>query len=142
MIHFIPLHREFLIMKIVNVEVASDLYKAGVTEDGQDYIAENYFVVVEYANGEVFRHTETFLGCRVEEAGPEDEDWGCVNFADVRLEAQAKAERLCARVQEAVVKGRTLDERCWHFYRTIYGSGAYLQEVAEQTPRQRAGEPD
>jgi hypothetical protein len=140
MIHFIPTQREFLIMKIVNVEVASDLYKAGVTEDGQDYIAENYYVAVEYANGEVYAHNEVFLGCRVEEY---DEDgYGGTCFHDVRLEAQAQAERLCARVQAAVKAGKALDERYWRFYRTVYGSGAYLQEVAEMTPRQRAGEPD
>lgn len=129
-------------MKIVNVEIGSDLYKAGVTEDGQDYIAENYFVAVEYANGEVYAHNEVFLGCRVEEP-PADDDWACgPHFVDVRLEAQAKAERLCARVQAAVKAGKALDGRFWHFHRTVYGSRAYLQEVAEQTPRQRAGEPD
>ena len=37
-----------------HVAVASDLYKAGVTEDGEDFLAEVYYVVVEVADGSRF----------------------------------------------------------------------------------------
>jgi hypothetical protein len=124
--------------KIFNVGVASDLYYAGTTEDGERYTAELYFVCVEFEGGEVYAHNVTFPGCRVEEP----DEGGGPYFIDVRMEAEAKAERLAARVSAAVAAGSTLDGSQWNFHRTIYGSSAYLQEVAEMTPRQRAGEPD
>ena len=34
-------------MKATNIELASDLYKAGLDEDGYDYEAELYYVVID-----------------------------------------------------------------------------------------------
>jgi hypothetical protein len=124
-------------MKIVNIEVGGDLYQAGRTEDGVPYIAENYFVTVEFEGGEVYRHREVFLGCKVEE-----DDEGYSHFGDIREESSRRANTLCERVQAHVAAGGTLDMSHWSFYRTIYGSGAYLAETAEMTPRQLAGEED
>jgi len=122
--------------KIVEVDICSDLYRAGRTEDGEEYTAEVYRVTVGFANGEVYAHRISFPGCEVEA----DEE-GISHFADVRVSAMAKAERLKSRIEAAVAAGRALDMANWAFYRTIYGSSAYLQEVAEMTPEQRAGEP-
>lgn len=123
--------------KILNVGVASDLYFVGYTEDGERYEAECFYVAAEFANGEVYAHRVTFPGCRVEA-----DDEGINHFVDIRVEAEAKAERLAARVVAAVAAGGYLDSAAWVFQRTVYGSSAYVQEVAEMTPRQRAGEPD
>jgi hypothetical protein len=53
-------------------------------------------------------------------------------------EQKAKAERLCARVLRHVEAGGKIDMDHWTFYRTVYGTQAYLDEVAAMTPEQRA----
>jgi hypothetical protein len=126
--------------KILAVDVCSDLYSAGRTEDGEDYTAEVYVVCAEFANGEVYAHVQRFKGCKVEQVETEDDSFTA--FIDIRPEQKAKAELLASRVRACVETGRKLDPQFWTFHRTVYGSNAYLQEVAEMTPRQRAGEPD
>jgi hypothetical protein len=123
--------------KIEHIEVASELYRAGRSDDGTDYTAEVYLVTVEFQGGEVYAHNVSFPGCKVEQ----DEE-GYSHFGDIRPEAEARANSLCARVQAHVAAGGTLDMAQWSFWRTVYGSGAYLSEVAGMTPRQRAGEED
>jgi hypothetical protein len=124
----------------VDVGVCSDLYIAGRTEDGEDYTAEVYLVCVEFADGTVYAHKERFKGCKVEEWA-DDYDYGTA-FIDIREEQEEKANKLASRVRNCVATGRRLDPQFWTFHRTVYGSTAYLQEVQEMTPRQRAGEPD
>jgi hypothetical protein len=125
--------------KIVDIRIEGDLYVAGRTEDGEDYIAENFMVCVEFAYGEVYRHKTMWLGCKVHEADPED-DWYGIGFEDIREASRASAERLLARVTEHVGKGGTLNMDHWTFRRTSYGSRAYLDECAMMTPAQLAGE--
>jgi hypothetical protein len=126
--------------QVIDVSVCSDLYVAGRTEDGEMYTAEGYLVCAEFADGSVYAHSERFKGCKIEEWADED-DHGTA-FVDIREEQKAKAEKLAARVNQCVATGRKLDPQFWTFHRTVYGSSAYLHEVAEMTPRQRAGEPD
>lgn len=123
--------------KIEHIEVASELYRAGRTEDGEDYIAEIYLVTVEFAGGEVYAHKVSFPGCKVEQ----DEE-GYDHFGDIRPQQEARAQSLCDRVQRHIAAGGSLDMSHWSFWRTVYGSRAYLTEVAEMTPAQRAGEED
>lgn len=125
--------------KIVDVRVEGDLYVAGKDEEGRDYIAENYMVVVEFANGEIYRHEQVWLGCRVEKADCEY-DGPFLLFHDIRQESEAAAQKLCDRIQAHVAKGGNLDMDHWSFRRTSYGSVAYQDEVAMMTPRQLAGE--
>lgn len=125
---------------VVDVGVCSDLYIAGRTEDGEDYTAEVYLVCVEFADGSVYAHKERFKGCRVD-TWADDYDCGTA-FIDIREEQEAKATTLALRVRLCLARGGKLDPQFWTFHRTVYGSTAYLQEVAEQTPRQRAGEPE
>lgn len=126
--------------KLIAVDVCSDLYVAGRTDDGEEYTAEVYLVCAEFENGEVYAHVERFKGCKVEQVDTEDDSFTA--FIDIREEQKAKAERLALRVRQCVATGRKLDPQFWTFHRTVYGSRAYLQEVEQMTPRQRAGEPD
>jgi hypothetical protein len=121
-------------MKVVNVEVGSDLYLAGRTEDGLDYTAEVYIVVVEFADGTRWAHKTSFRGCEVEV----DNEDGYKFFKDVRDAAQAKANALCNRVTFAVDAGRTLDRACWVDYFPVYGSGAYDAGVGCMTREELA----
>jgi hypothetical protein len=126
---------------MVDVRVESDLYVAGRTEDGQDYTAEVFLVCVEFADGTVYVHNERFKGCKVEK-WEDDYDYGTA-FIDIRDSQKDKANRLARQVRVvADVRGRKLDPQFWTFHRTVYGSTAYLQEVQQMTPRQRAGESD
>jgi hypothetical protein len=124
--------------KIVDIRIEGDLYKAGVTEDGQDFHAESYMVCVEFSDGEIYRHEQMWLGCRTEEVN--EEDFYGTLFHDIRQESEAAAQKLLARVTEHVGKGGTLNMDHWVFRRTSYGSSAYLDECAMMTPRQLAGE--
>ena len=114
--------------KIFDVYVAADLYEAGITEDGERFIAERYFVEVEFEDGMRHRHHECFDGCKIEDYV---EDFGSGRaFLDVRPEAKAKAERLVSRVKAALEAGRNLDLTHWYEGRAAYGSRAYCEIMA------------
>jgi hypothetical protein len=98
--------------------VVSDLYRAGRTEDGRDFVAETYFVEAEDEAGNVWRHHARFNGCQV----TWDAEDGVDRFADVRETAEANAERLLARIQAA---GGRIDLAHWTAGRPAYGSPAY-----------------
>lgn len=110
--------------------VTSDLYVAGKTEEGEDFIAERFYVAAEFDNGMRFAHNHNFDGCKVE---AHDEGMA---FIDVRNEAEAAANALRDRVNAA---GKIHGEY-WHDMEPGYGSPAYERSVAMMTPRQRAGE--
>lgn len=124
-------------MKVADVGVGSDLYCAGRTEDGEEYIAEVFYVCVEFTNGVRMRHNQTFRSVeRTQET--DDEGYGMVFFKDLRVEAEAKAQRLADRVKAALEEGRVLDAAYWNEMDPVYGSPAYLGKVSEMTPEQRA----
>lgn len=99
-------------MAISYIEVVSRLYKAGVTEDGEDFIAERFCVVAEFSNGQRYQHVNFFNGARYEE-----DEWG-FGFVDVRDEAKADARKL-ARKFVGVAK---LDFTDWFEVDPQYGS--------------------
>jgi hypothetical protein len=72
----------------VDIGVTSELYTAGVTEDGEGYVAEQYRVVARVkADGRTFKLSHYWKGCEVVEDGE-----GGASFADVREKAAAAAE--------------------------------------------------
>lgn len=99
----------------------SDLYQAGMTCDGQPFIAETFYVVIENGNGNRFRHEQNFNG-----TNPEfDEDDDGVYFPDLREEASAKAELLAKKVNAALASGKGVDFTYWLEAEPVYGSNAY-----------------
>lgn len=100
---------------------ASDLYQAGVTCDGQPFIAETFYVVMENGNGNRFRHERNFNGTNPEFG----EDIDDVYFPDLREEAEAKAERLANKVNAALASGKGVDFSFWLELEPRYGSNAY-----------------
>ena len=103
---------------------SSDLYKAGVTEDGEDYTAEVYFVVLENAAGRRFVHQSHFKGCDAVYYADE----GFYSFEDIRVEAKAKADRLTDRVNAA---GGKIDFAFWTEIDPCYGSTEYVLQGTE-----------
>ena len=108
--------------QIAYVEVGSDLYLAGITEDGEEYLAESYYVEVESHRGDRWQHERVYAGCRVDQ-----DEWG-TGFENIRDEAKAQAERLAERVREHLAQGGSLDMTHWHPARPAYGSAAYSDE--------------
>lgn len=110
--------------------VTSDLYVAGKTEEGEEFVAERFFVAAEFDNGMRFAHNHSFPGCKVEECGEG------TAFLDIRAEAEAAANALRDRVN-AVGK---MNGAYWTEIEPVYGSLTYERAVLMMTPRQRAGE--
>ena len=100
----------------VRFGVVSDLYSAGHTEDGDEFIAEAFFVQAEDSKGNRWLHGAIFHGAEVED------DDGCFGFRDIREEATAKANLILT----AVSKTRSMED----FYEAqpIYGSSAWSHE--------------
>ena len=99
------------------VSVACDLYLAGRTEDGEDYHAESYYVVVERLDGHRLAHFKTFPGC----IRHEDQDCGYVGFQDVREEAKADADNLVAAIEDV----GSINDDHWAEVDPAYGSAYY-----------------
>jgi hypothetical protein len=72
--------------------IISELYVAGMTEDGEDYIAER-FALMSNSFGRDYQVSPFFNGCRVEQ----DHETGMTFFIDIRKDAIAQAEAYTAR---------------------------------------------
>lgn len=99
----------------------SDLYQAGITCDGQPFIAETFYVIIENANGDRFRHAVNFNGTNPEVC----EENNDIYFPDLRKEASAKADRLANKVNAAIASGKDVDWSNWFEVAPVYGSNAY-----------------
>ena len=108
----------------LRIAVISDLYKAGVTEDGQDFVADRFYVMVEAPNGQRWVHGASFDSTKQEF---DDED-GFPYFPDFRIEAKEKAEALADKVRAYVTAKGLLDLDHWHEVDPAYGSDAYQEK--------------
>lgn len=108
-------------MKITDLtfSVASDVYEAGRTEDGQPYTAELYYVMAEDGGGNRWGHIADFRGCIVI-----CDSEGIARFEDVRTNARSRATTLLNKI---VADGGKLDMMRWNIIRPVYGSIAYQQ---------------
>lgn len=97
------------------VEVVSELYNAGITEDGEFYSAETFFVVITAPNGKRLAHFKHFLGCNVHEHE------GIAFFEDIRESAKSQAEILKNKIE---AHGE-VDPQYWHEIQPEYGSEYY-----------------
>jgi hypothetical protein len=107
-----------MIIKGMDVKVDSELYVAGMTEDGEAYTAEEYFVVIESVDGKRWAHMTSWKGCKVHH----DDLHGTVSFEDIRNEAFLQADRLSLRVSLA----KSIDLQYWNELEPVYGSVAYM----------------
>ncbi|MFA7287238.1 MAG: hypothetical protein WC052_06255 [Patescibacteria group bacterium] len=103
-----------------DIFVVSDIFKAGVTEDGEDYTGLRYFVMAEFPSGQRWVHHERYDTTHV----MHDED-GMPYFPDRSRVAVLDVERLCACIKEHVAAGRKLNTQHWRQVDPRYGSGAY-----------------
>jgi hypothetical protein len=105
----------------------SDLFDAGRTADGDSFIAEAFYVLIENARGTRFRHVATFRTTEMLIC----EETGESYFPNLREEATAKAERLAARVNAAFATGKGVDWAYWIEVDPAYGSDEYLAQGIE-----------
>ena len=103
--------------------VGSDLFCAGITNDGEKYIAERYYVVAETTNGRRFKHSIQFDSTKIEYDFDDDE--GGFYFPDLREEATAKVNVLLEKIEEHMKSGGCLDAECWYEIDPRYGSEHY-----------------
>jgi hypothetical protein len=96
------------------VNIHTDLYRAGYTEDGTEYSAECYYIVVERADGKRLAHPAIFKGCEVVENGED----GFFCFIDKRKEAFKLAETLLHRIDCF----GSINESLWNETEPAYGS--------------------
>lgn len=98
--------------------VVSILVKFGITEDGEDYIGESYYVMAEDKDGNRWNHHHSFPGVKV--VDHEDGRW----FEDTRIPAEAAALALMNRIKASGIT--SVDGRpYWSSDRPAYGSKAY-----------------
>lgn len=109
---------------MIGVAVFSDLFKAGVSEDGSDFISESFYVVVEYDDGTRLQHRHRFCGFRKECCEETNEPFLC----DDRPFAKEQAEALAKSIRDHLNKGKTLNMEHWVYHRPVYGSDAYCAE--------------
>ena len=106
--------------------VATDLYNAGYTEDGQPFVAEVYYVYLENVEGRRFSHTSSFRG-----AERLTDDEGINHFVDCREEAFAKAERLTLRINAALQTDKGINLTYWDEIDPANGSDEYIAQGTE-----------
>lgn len=105
----------------LTIAVISDLFKAGVTEDGRDFEAERYYVMAEAEDGRRWVYGLSFDSTRQEF---DDED-GFPYFPDNREEAHAKAENIAVEFRRFLHTGGELDLDLWQETDPRYGSHEY-----------------
>ena len=104
--------------KTLDLEIASDIYSAGFTTDGDEFIAERYFICAEDKDGNRYTLGD-FNGAKK----VFDDEEGEVHFQDTRETAKASANRLLVRIQEAGV----INTEFWREDRPVYRSKAYQE---------------
>lgn len=105
----------------LEVSVNSALYRAGLTEDGEDFVGYVFFVQVTAPDGRRWVHGQTYDGVRCE-----PNEWtGADDFVDVRDAASASAEKLASKVRAHLASGGQLDPVCWNQVDPVYASDAY-----------------
>lgn len=107
----------------LEISAVSDLFNYGMTEDGEAFIAERFYIMAEADNGQRWVHTARFDSV-VKSYGDEDCD-GMVFFEDHRQEASDKAEALAVRIRLFMNAGGKLDPMHWIESDPRYGSDAY-----------------
>ena len=103
-------------------EIRSDLYDAGLTEDGEHFYAEVYYVVITHTTGRQMAHEASFNGtAHVEHEDPlTGQRWE--GFEDLRDAAKAS----CQRILDAMARLGRINAERWTDISPAYGSDAYI----------------
>lgn len=109
------------------VDVASDLYNAGYTEDGVPFIAETYYVTVTNLKGRRWASKNSWKS-----AETYSDEYGDTGFTNVREEALNSAEDLAKYVTELLAKGKKLNKNRWYEIQPAYGSEEYVSQGIEE----------
>lgn len=107
----------------LQVSVISNLHNFGITEDGQQFIAERFMVMIETTSGKRWVHEHHFDGTKP----VFEEEIGAMVFPDLREEAQAEAAKLVGRIEMHLSKGGEIDLAKWREEDPCYGSDAYIE---------------
>lgn len=98
--------------------VASDMVNAGLQDDGTPYISETFYVMLEDAHGNRYKHYHLFPATVV----TKDED-GETLFISDKKQAEERAAQLLSRIKS---RGK-INMNFWRQGRPVYGSAAYIE---------------
>jgi hypothetical protein len=112
---------------MIDATVISQLYDAGLTDEGYPFHAEMFVVRLENSRGRRFHHVHGFYGA--ERSMNAD---GEVNFGDRRVNAELAAQKLCDKVNKALEEGHKLDKTLWVEVDPAYGSDEYSSQGTEE----------
>ncbi len=90
-----------------------------MTEDGETYTAECYYVVIE-KDGVRFAHDKIFFGCETSI----DEEYGVIFFKDTRDQALSDVNKL----QRKIRNSNKINRDHWIEIEPSYGSEAYCKK--------------
>lgn len=105
----------------LEVYTPSSLYEAGLTEDGEPFVAHCFHVGIEAKNGQRWFHIHSFPGAE----SYYDDEYDYSGFRDISEEAKAKADKLADKVRAHLSAGKKLDPSHWAEVDPRYGSTAY-----------------
>ena len=100
------------------IEITSDLFNAGMSEDGEYYTAEMYFITATRKDGKCLAHNQRYHSARAVDNGD-----GCMFFVDNRKEILPIVEALCSRIKASGV----IDDTYWTEIEPSYGSEYYCK---------------
>jgi len=112
----------------LQVEIASNLYEAGRTEDGDPYVAEWFHIVAESESGRRWVHSFSLAGALATRC----EETGEPHFIDIREEAKARLGRVVARINAHLAAGGRLSKEHWREIDPAYGSQSYQDQGVEE----------
>lgn len=108
----------------ITFQVQSELYSAGLTEDGEPYHAELFFVVAEHEDGRRWHHHAQFHGAKCHLT-----DEGTPYFEDIRCYARKQANAVMRLVELHYAEaGEACDFRSWEEASPRYGSTCWSAE--------------
>lgn len=108
------------ISKDWEIGIISDLYNAGMTEDGEPHHAEIFYVAASRKDGKVLIHEKSYKGAEAEF----NDEVGCLFFGDVREEVLKEANNLVSRIKSFGI----IDTTYWIETEPSYGSEYYCKK--------------
>lgn len=105
----------------IEITVTADLHKYGTTEDGQDFLAERFYVMAEAENGERWIHNMFADSSKA----VFDAEIGAFYFENNRKQAFEKIQKFADRIVQHLKDGGSLDMAHWVSTDPRYGSEAY-----------------
>ncbi len=102
-----------------DIQIRVDLYEAGMTEDGETFTAECYYVTAKRSDGKLYTHNKTYYG-----AGKEETPNGYYFYPDIRQKSYDECTILLKNIKD----NGTINLDNWLESEPSYGSEYYCKK--------------